>query len=447
MDSVNSMDTEVVVVGAGLAGLQCARRLRDLGHEVLVLEAADEVGGRVRTDLVDGFRCDRGFQVLNPAYPAVRRWVDLAALELQSFRAGVLVRTEDRLATLADPVREPGLLPATLRSGLLQPLELAALARWAARVLVDPKAVLRGADTDLTSSLDAAGVRGPIRRAVLEPFLAGVLADSHGTSSASFTKVLLRMFALGRPGLPAAGMGALPRQLAEPLGDRVHLGVRVVAVEPGPSSGTGTAPGASGAAETGRTGLMTVRDESGTTHARAVVVATDPLTAASLTPIAAPATKGLVTWWFAAPEAPTTEALLAVDGRQRAGRFRGSPGPVWNTAVVSNAAPTYAPPGRHLVQATTLLDRPDGDAPEEAVRRHVGQIFGCDPSRWEVVVRHRIESALPAVPPPLRPRSEVSLGNGLYVCGDHRDTASIQGALVSGNRTAEAVARHLGTGR
>ncbi len=81
------------------------------------------------------------------------------------------------------------------------------------------------------------------------------------------------------------------------------------------------------------------------------------------------------------------------------------------------------------------------------MRRHVGQIFGCDPSRWEVVVRHRIESALPAVPPPLRPRSEVSLGNGLYVCGDHRDTASIQGALVSGNRTAEAVARHLGTGR
>jgi hypothetical protein len=112
---------------------------------------------------------------------------------------------------------------------------------------------------------------------------------------------------------------------------------------------------------------------------------------------------------------------------------------------VSNAAPTYAPPGRHLVQATTLLDRPDGDASEEEVLRHVGEIFGCDTGQWQVVMRHQINAALPAVPPPLRPRSEVSLGNGLFICGDHRDTASIQGALVSGNRAANEVARHLAT--
>lgn len=432
---MSTMDTDVVIVGAGLAGLRCAGRLRELGQEVLVLEAADEVGGRVRTDLVDGFRCDRGFQVLNPAYPAVRDWVDLAALDQQPFRAGVLVRTEDRLATLADPAREPGLLTATLRSGLLRPLELAALARWAARVLVDPRGVMRSTDTDLNTSLDAAGARGPIRRAVLEPFMAGVLADSHGLSSANFTKLLIRMFALGRPGLPADGMSALPRQLAAPLGDRVRLAERVLGVRADDRS--------AGGASAERSGEVSVRSESGTIRARAVVVATDPVTAGALAPIPAPAMKGLVTWWFEAPEAPTAEALLAIDGRRRAGHFQGSPGPVWNTAVVSNAAPTYAPPGRHLVQATTLLDRPDGDAPEDAVRRHVGEILGCDTSGWQVVVRHRIDGALPAVPPPLRPRSEISLGHGLFVCGDHRDTASIQGALVSGNRTAEAVARFL----
>ncbi len=414
------------MVGAGLAGLRCASRLRELGHDVLVLEAADEVGGRVRTDTIDGFRCDRGFQVLNPAYPAVRRWVDVGALNLLPFAAGVLVRTHDGLATLADPIREPGLLPETLRSGLVGPVEIAALARWAARVVVDPKGVMRGPDSDLSASLDAAGLRGRLRRSVLDPFLAGVLVDSHGTSSASFTKLLVRMFALGRPSLPAAGMGALPRQLAVPLGDRVRLGQRVLAVEPLDTAGGGT---------------VTVRSESATTRARAVVVATDPVTAATLTPIAVPPTKGLVTWWFDAPEAPTDRALLAVDGRR--GEYSASPGPVWNTAVVSNAAPSYAPPGRHLVEATTLLDRPDGDAPEAEVRNHIGEIFGCDTSRWQVVVRHRVEVALPAMPPPLRPRSEVSLGNGLFVCGDHRDTASIQGALVSGNRTAEAVARHL----
>jgi phytoene dehydrogenase-like protein len=428
------LDAEVVVVGAGLAGLRCARRLHELGHDVLVLEAAGEVGGRVRTDLVDGFRCDRGFQVLNPAYPAVRRWVDVRALDLLTFRAGVLVRTDDGLVTVADPVREPGLLPATLRSGLLRPVELAALARWTARVLVDPKGMMREADSELTSSLDAAGVRGPLRHQVLEPFIAGVLADSHGISSANFTRLLVRMFALGRPGLPAAGMGALPRQLARPLGDRVRLQERAMAVEAAVSSGGATRGG------------VTVRSEAGDARARAVVVATDPVTAGALTPIPPPRTKGLVTWWFDAPEAPNDQALLALDGR-RARAGSSSPGPVWNTAVVSNAAPTYAPPGRHLVQATTLLDRPDGDAPEAVVRRHVGEILGCDTSRWQVVVRHRIDVALPAMPPPLRPRSAVALGNGLFICGDHRDTASIQGALVSGNRTADAVARHLAAGR
>jgi phytoene dehydrogenase-like protein len=124
-----------------VAGLRCAARLTDLGREVLVIEAADTVGGRVRTDVVDGFRCDRGFQVLNPAYPAVRRWVDLDALALQSFGAGVMLRSDDGLRVVADPAREPRLLPQTLRSGYLRPVELAALARWAG--LLPRRATLR----------------------------------------------------------------------------------------------------------------------------------------------------------------------------------------------------------------------------------------------------------------------------------------------------------------
>jgi len=223
------MVADVIVVGAGLAGLGCAIRLIELGREVVVVEAADAVDGRVRTDVIDGFRCDRGFQVLNPAYPVVRRWVDLDGLVLQSFGAGVMVRREDGLRVVADPVREPRLLSRTLRSGYLRPVELAALARWAGRVLVDPRAVMRQPDTTLAGSLDAAGVGGRLRREVLDPFLAGVLVDSHGVSSANFAKLLVRMFALGRPGLPEQGMGALPSQLAARL-PPVRLGMPVVAV-------------------------------------------------------------------------------------------------------------------------------------------------------------------------------------------------------------------------
>jgi phytoene dehydrogenase-like protein len=411
------MVADVIVVGAGLAGLRCAIRLTELGREVVVVEAADSVGGRVRTDVIDGFRCDRGFQVLNPAYPAVRRWVDLDALAMQSFGAGVMVRRDDGLQIVADPVRERGLLPQTLRSGYLRPGELAGLSRWAGRMLVDPRGVMRQPDTTLAESLDAAGIVGRLRREVVEPFLAGVLADSHGASSANFARLLVRMFALGRPGLPRQGMGALPAQLAARLAP-VRLGTPVDAVN------------ADGRRE------VSVLAGGSTFRARAVVVATDPLTAARLTPLPEPAMKGLVTWWFEAAEAPSALPLIAVDGR-RSGPV--APGPVWNTAVVTAAAPSYAPSGRHLVEATCLLDRPDGDAPETEVLRHVGQIYGCSTAGWRTVVRHRIPRALPAMPPPLRPRSAVSLGDGVFVCGDHRDTASIQGALVSGNRTAQAV--------
>ena len=415
-------DADVIVVGAGLAGLRCARRLTDLGHEVTVLEASDAVGGRVRTDVVDGFRCDRGFQVLNPAYPAVRSWVDVPALKLQEFGAGVLVRNERGLRVVADPVREPGLALRTVTSGYLNPLELAALGRWIARVMADPRGVIRQRDTTLARSLDEAGVTGRLRREVLDPFISGVIADSRGTTSANFTKLLVRMFALGRPGLPEDGMGALPEQLRRGLTD-VRLETPVDSIGP-------------------RTdGVAEVR--AGTTlTARAVVVAADPGTAARLTALPEPETKGLVTWWFDAPAAPSRLPLLAVDGRRTDDVV---PGPVWNAAVVSAAAPSYAPAGRHLVEATCLLDRTDGDASEDEVLRHVGQIYGCDTTGWRTVTRHRIPHALPAVPPPLRPRSAVSLGDGVFVCGDHRDTASIQGALVSGNRTANSVHAALGT--
>ncbi len=106
------MRADVVVVGAGLAGLRCAQVLGEAGRDVVVLEASDGVGGRIRTDRVDGFLVDRGFQLLNPAYPAVRRWVDVDALGLQPFGAGVAVRTETGLGLLGHPLRNPALVPA-----------------------------------------------------------------------------------------------------------------------------------------------------------------------------------------------------------------------------------------------------------------------------------------------------------------------------------------------
>jgi phytoene dehydrogenase-like protein len=412
------MDCDVVVVGAGLAGLTCARALHDRGLDVRVLEAGPVIGGRVRSERVDGFTLDRGFQVLNPAYPALREVVDVDALRLQPFLPGVAVRRDDGLALLADPRRAPTRLRETLGSGYVRPAELAALARWAAPALGPVRALETGPDTTLAESFEAAGVTGRIRYEVLEPFLAGVLADESGSTSAGYVRLVVRSMLRGTPGLPVGGMGVLPQQLAASL-PHVTTGARVTAVEQ-------------------VAGGQAVQVDGSQLRARAVVVAADPVTAAALTGIAAPPMRGLVTTWWAAEAVPRQTAVV-VDGRRR--------GPLVNAAVISAAAPSYAPAGAQLVQATAVLapgPRDPAAAPDAfTVRRQAGEMLGVDPRGWRELARHEVDGALPAALPPLAVRQPVDLGDGRFVCGDHRDTPSQQGAVVSGRRAAHAVARRL----
>jgi len=409
---------DVIVIGAGLAGLRCAVLLAARGLDVVVLEAGDAVGGRQRTDTVDGFRLDRGFQVLNPAYPALRRSVDLGALALGSFPVGVRVRTTHGMAELRHPVRHPLSVATSLRSGLVSGRDAVALARWATPALLRPLSRLARNDVTMREGWDAAGLRGPLRTAVLEPFLAGVLAESHGETSNAFARLLVRYFALGRPGLPAQGIAAVPEQLAahaRTAGADIRLGARAERV-----SVLGQ-------------GMCVDVTDGDSARASRVVVAVDPDAVTDLTGLDRPATNGLQTWWFAAAEPPTESALLTVDGR---GRGRG---PVVNTVVMTHTVPSYAPAGRHLIAATCLLPRGGDPAEENDVRRHLAEIWGADVSAWELIRRDDIVDALPAQPAPLSAPRSPRYAERLYVAGDHRDTASIQGALASGERAARAV--------
>src|SRR5919199_3044474 len=409
---------EVVVVGAGLAGLACARRLNGAGVAVTVLEAADRVGGRVHTDVVDGFRCDRGFQLLNPAYPEVRRVLDLRALRLRPLPAGVVVALGDRRRLLSDPRRTPpsdlpraaaGTL-ATLRS----PREVAAFARWVLRaVRAHPADLLAAPDEPWGPALDRLGIDGELRHAVLEPFLAGVIGERDGSTSRRYVDLLVRSFARRRPSVPWEGMQAVPDQLAGMLpAGTVRTGVPVTAVAPG-----------------------RVRTPEGELAAPAVVVATNPAVAHDLLGLPVPATRGLTTFWHVAPEPPTRAPHLHVDGDGR--------GPVVNTVVLSASAPGYSPDHRALVATTVLGDAGDPGT-EAAVRAQLRFVYGADTQRWELLRTHALPQALTAMPPPLDVRRPVALGEGLFVAGDHRDSASSQGALVSGRRAADAVLGHLG---
>ena len=417
-----STETDVVVIGAGLAGLQCARMLERGGRSVLVVEAADDVGGRVRTDEVDGFLVDRGFQLLNPGYPAVRRWVDTAALGLQPLPAGAALRVESGVRRVAHPLRAPGLIGADLRTVGARPGQARALLRWLApllraSLLRRPESVTLAArpDRTLRESLDAAGLHGDLRRLV-DRFFAGVLLEDDGSTSATYALLLARSFAAGVPSLPAAGMQALPRQLAVGLHGRVRLGQPVTGVER-------------------RGHHLRVHLGGESLRARHVVVATGAEASQRLTGVTAPPTRGVVTQWFATATPPATSGLLHVDARTR------PTGPLVNCAVVSLAAPTYAPPGRHLVEASALL-RPGGPAPAESeLRRHAGDLLGAPTDDWESVARHEVPHALPAQPPPFASRPAVVEHDGVVLCGDHRESASIQGALVSGAAAARLVLR------
>jgi phytoene dehydrogenase-like protein len=419
---------DVVVVGAGLAGLACAVRLDGVGLEVAVLERSARVGGRVGSDRVDGFTCDRGFQLLNPAYPEARRVLDLTALRLQPLPGAVVVADEAGRRVFGDPRRASGRLFAqTLRgdlaaldagAGLAGVRATAALARWGlACALSRPADLLSSPDEPWGQALDRLGIAGPLRSGVLEQFLAGVLAEADGSTSRRFVELLIRSFVRGRPSVPWEGMQAVPDQLAAALpAGTVRLGVAVTGV-----TGSGA------------------RHDGGTLDARAVVVAADPATAGSLTGCHVPATRALTTFWHAAYEPVSPHAALHLDATRR--------GPVVNTVVLSNAARAYSPDQRSLV-ASTVLGLPSTDpgdsTSEEGVRCQLARIYGVDTGAWQLVRVHELPRALTAMPPPLDVRRPVDLGDGLFVAGDHRDSASVQGALVSGRRAADAVLRRLG---
>jgi phytoene dehydrogenase-like protein len=418
------MDEEVVVVGAGLAGLVAARRLAAGGADVTVIERRGTVGGRVRTRERDGFTLDRGFQVFFPTYPAARRELDLAALDLRRFRPGAVIARGDRRSTLADPLRDPRaavesiLSPEVPTSDKLRTLLLRRDLRG--RSEAD---IFAGPDQTIRAYLDEWGFSDKYIERFVAPFYGGITLDrSLGTSKRVF-EFTFRMLSEGAAALPADGMGAIPAQLARTArsaGAEIRTGERVTAVE---RDGDGVAVKADRRHE-----------------ADAAVVATDPPTARDLTGVEAVPTDGVgcVTQYYAIPEhsALDTGRKLVLNAE----------GPSPNALVpLSEVAPEYAPDGRELLCATFLgeaaFDRTDADL-AAATREAVGSWY---PERsaasLERLATDRIEFAQFAQPPGVHddlPDARDPDGP-VYLAGDYTAWSSIQGAMRSGREAAAAV--------
>ncbi|MEJ2870790.1 NAD(P)/FAD-dependent oxidoreductase [Actinomycetospora sp. OC33-EN08] len=398
---------DVLVVGAGLAGLNAARTVARSGRSVLVCEASDGVGGRVRTDTVDGFLVDRGFQILNTSYPALRAAVDLSALDLHPFVPGAAVRTED--GTLHHVARRPSWLPRTAVTRLLSLRGKLGVAAFTARsVLTPPQRQAAAPERSAADDLARFGLHGADVDRFLRPFLSGVLGDGELATSSRVVSLFWRTFALGDLTLPGRGIGAMTTHLAARLpAGTVRLDTPVRAVAPG-----------------------RVTTDHGPVRAGAVIVATEGTDAAALLDgrVEAPRPFALTSHYHVTDEPPTRRGLLHLDG---------TGGPIVNTMVLTAAVPSYSPDHRHLVVSTVLGAEP---LPEPRLRAELERIWGVGTARWEHLATRPIPHALPpALPPtPAGLRRPVDLGDGLLVAGDHRDTPSVQGALVSGRRCAQA---------
>ncbi len=405
---------KVLIVGGGLAGLACAIRLHEAGVRPFIFEQSDGVGGRVRTDPMDGFLLDRGFQVFLDAYPEAGDLLDKESLDLRAFKPGALIYKTSGLWRIMDVLREPRHLIKSIFApvgSLADKLRVAALKVRLMRLSIED--IARHEDMTTESYLQRAGFTPPMIDGFFRSFYGGIFLERELHTSSRMFEFTFKMFSQGSATLPSRGMGEIPRQLASRLPPgTIRLGARVTAIQPG----------------------SITLDSGEQIQGDAVVVATDGSTAAGL--VSAKATAGLV-WrsvtclYFSAARSPLSEAIIALNGT-------GS-GLVNNVCVPSDLSPDYAPPGQALV-SVSVLGTVDPNDLELRVLAELEVWFGSTVREWRHLRTYRIERALP--------RQEPGIGltgpgfrkeAGVYLCGDHLWSASIEGAIISGLRTADAI--------
>ena len=378
-------DKKVAVVGAGLAGLSAAITLQDAGCDVEVYESSDRVGGRVATDLIDGYRLDRGFQLINSRYPELLRLNVTSELDFVEASRAIDISVDEKIISLGDPRHNP-----------LTALNSATGSIFAKLSFIG---YLTSAATSGRSVEDELLRYGNLYQRVLKPFLSGVFLTSPASVDSVSGKEIIRSFITGKPGLPALGAGELAQALARRV-QKIHLNSRI--------------------------------DSLHDVKADATIVAADLTTAAQLLDI--PNVLKLAsstTWYHEVPFEMTQSNRLLIDGQAR--------GPVINSIAISNMVPTYAPLGKTLLSTTTIEF-----ASESEVRRHLATMWGVSTSDWSLIAKYEIPKSLPIFGignqgVGNQGAHSAKIADGIFVAGDYRTAPSQNGALLSGRLAAQAL--------
>ncbi|AYA37958.1 FAD-dependent oxidoreductase [Hymenobacter oligotrophus] len=410
----------VIIVGGGMAGLACACYLHRAGQPVLLLEAADAVGGRVRTDVTpDGFRLDHGFQILLTKYPEVQRLMDYGALQLKTFTSGAVIRLPyGQEITLRNPLRQPlrALSAVTAPIGTLaDKLRLVSLAQHVSRR--SNEELLARPSTDTLTFLRNYGWSEQIIETFFRPFFGGVYLDRELTTASNFFEFVFKQFVEGDAALPARGIQEIPRQLAARLpADSVLLHARVAALD----------------------GAKVQLTDGRSYEGSAVVLATDGPALRNLVPA--------LRTHEPTEARRTTCTYFAAEGRSPGrgdGLLRLNAAPnalAQNVAFLSDVAQEYAPVGQTLVSVSTHGNH--GLADDELAHRLRDELmawFGPAAGKWRRLGTYHIEHALPLYGAGQPARQPLQLAEGLYRCGDWASYPSLNGAMATGREVAEAI--------
>jgi hypothetical protein len=378
----------VIVVGAGLAGLSAAQSLIEAGIEVRVLEASTTIGGRVQTDEINGYRFDRGFQLINARYPEVEALHIIDKLDFRYAPRAVDIALDGSVVRLGDP-RKYFLSALRRESGSMR--EKISFLRYLLSHSTH--------GSNVESELLAAGCNNLYTR-VLKAFLTGVFLAQPSRVDSVSGREIIKSFISGAPGLPARGAGELSQVLAREIGV-VETGVQVNAI----------------------TGLE-LSTSMGVIAARAIIVATDQITAAQLLEIEdVGESVSCTTWFHSTPDNLECDSTLRVDGLAR--------GAIINSIAISKLLPLSAPVGQTLFSSTSL-----GHASESEVRRHLSLMWGVDTAGWELVAKYDIKNSLPLFAPGRSHAQSLQVRPGVWRAGDYLSAASQNGALASGRLAA-----------
>ena len=378
-----------VVIGAGLAGLSAALTLQEAGADVTVLEASDRSGGRVASDLIDGFILDRGFQLVNLNYSEIKRWGIGQELGFKLAPRSVRVSYGQSHASLGDPRNSPFSMFSGASGSLISK------ACFLKYLLSKPR---------FNESVEAHLIRSgttDLYKKVLKPFLQGVFLADPSRVSAVVGREVIGSFISGRSGVPANGVAALPQALAKRV-TNLQLNTRVEEIR----------------------GNLLVTNH-GDVKAKKIILATDLTTAGQLladrqvTPLL-----GSTTWYHATDSAPTENAQLAIDSQYR--------GPVVNSIVISNLSANYAPAGQSLISSTTI-----SHVSESEVRRHLALLWGASTADWRFLAKYEIHSALPLFAPGAQKIQSSRMSENIYRAGDYLTAPSQNGAMLSGRLAAQ----------